>query len=50
MSWQILLAAFLGYTIGDLPDHGIAWTSLKFAATILALVLVVRLARREAKA
>lgn len=48
MSSRVVIAAMLGFAVGDLPDHGATWALVKVAFTIAVLVLAFRLARRSA--
>lgn len=48
MSWRVISAAFLGYCVGNLPDHSTPWLAVKLAFTVAAFALMVRAARREA--
>jgi len=47
MTSRFVMAAMLGFVVGNLPDHAPVWTGIKLAFTVVALILVVRSGRRE---
>lgn len=48
VSRAVLMAWFLGFAMGDLPDNGPVWLGIKALAAVTAFVLALRLARQEA--
>jgi hypothetical protein len=47
MRTKIVIAAVFGYSIGNLPDDGLAWTLVKLCFTVAALVILLVAIRRE---
>jgi hypothetical protein len=49
MTDNVVMAAFVGFLIGDLPDEGLVWAIFKLVFAALLLVLMIRALRRQPK-
>ena len=47
MSWRVLTAALVGYSVGNAPDHSTFWLGVKVVFTVGLLALMLAAARDE---
>lgn len=47
MTTRLVMVALMGFSVGSLPHDGALWAAIKLVFTLVLLVLMIILARRE---